>query len=114
MGISNRIQSGQCTIATVEARQHRPLTGVLFMKSLSIIAALALGLTTQAGAAEPEAKLNPGVAPKLAHKFVPKYDIEPAKVAEGVKFANPVASKGLNPQPEPPSRAIMQSLPPRE
>jgi hypothetical protein len=91
-----------------------PPTGALFMKSLSIAAALTLGLAAQAVAAESEAKLKPGVASNLAHKYVAKYDIVTAKVAEGVKFANPAASKGLNPQPEPPSRAIMQSLPHRE
>lgn len=79
------------------------------MKSLIIIAALALGLTAPAMAAESEAKLNPGATPKLAHKYVPKYDIVTAKVAQGVKFANPAASKGLNPQPEPPSRATFQA-----
>jgi hypothetical protein len=84
------------------------------MKSLSIIAALTLGLAAPAVAAEPEAKLKPGVAPKLAHKYVPKYDIVTAKIAEGIKFANPAASRGLNPEPELPSRGIMQSLPPRD
>ena len=84
------------------------------MKSLVVIAVLALGLTAQvAVAAEPEAKLVPGFAPQLAHKYVPQYDIVTAKVAEGIKFANPVVAKGLSPQPEPPSQAVMQSLPSR-
>ena len=81
------------------------------MKSLSIIAALALGLTAQAAAAQPATQVSPGATPQFAHEYVPKYDIVTAKVAQGVKFENPAVAKGLNPQPEPPSQAIMRSLP---
>lgn len=81
------------------------------MKSLSIIAALALGLTAQAAAAQPTAQVSPGATPTLAHKYVPKYDIVTAKVAQGVKFENPAVARGLDPQPQLPSQAIMKSLP---
>ncbi|WP_119268529.1 hypothetical protein [Taklimakanibacter deserti] len=81
------------------------------MKSLSIIAALALGLSAQAATAQPTTQAS--VSPTLAHKYVPKYDIVTAKVAQGVKFENPALAKGLNPQPEPPSQGIMKSLPSR-
>ena len=83
------------------------------MKSLSIVTALALGLAAQAAAADPTAQVSPGATPKLAHKYVPKYDIVTAKVAEGVKFENPAVAKGFNPQLKPPSQAIMKSLPSR-
>lgn len=78
-----------------------------------IITALALGFTTQAMAgsgASATAKLNPGVEPRLASKYVPEYAIVAAKVAPSVKFQNPTSAKGLNPQPEPPSKGM---LPPR-
>ncbi|MGE3874928.1 MAG: hypothetical protein AB7F74_18410 [Parvibaculaceae bacterium] len=83
------------------------------MKSLSIIAALALGLTAQAASAQPAAQVSPGATPELAQKYVSKYEIVTAKVAQGVKFENPAVAKGLNQQPEPPSQAIMKSLPSR-
>gem|GEM_PF-6291631 len=83
------------------------------MKSFSIIAALALGLSAHAATAQPAAQVSPGVSPTLAHKYVPKYDIVTAKVAQGVKFENPAVAKGLNPQPKPPSQGIMKSLPSR-
>jgi hypothetical protein len=86
------------------------------MKSLAIIALLAVGFASQAMAgpdAEATPKFNPGVTPELADKHIPKYDIVAAKVVEGVKFANPAAGKGLNPKPEPPSQAIMPALPSR-
>ena len=86
------------------------------MKTLSIFAALVLGFTTQAMAgtgAGSTAKLSPGVVPKLAHKFVPKYDIVTAKVVQGVKFENPAVARGFDPQPDPPGTAMFKSLPSR-
>lgn len=86
------------------------------MKTLSIIAALVLGFTTQAMAgtgASSTAKLNPGVGPALAHEFVPQYNIVDAKVVQGVKFENPAVAKGFNPQPDPPGKAMLNSLPSR-
>lgn len=86
------------------------------MKTLSIIATLALGLTTQAMAgtdASSTAKLNPGVGPALAHKYVPQYNIVDAKVVQGVKFENPATARGFNPQPDPPGKAMLKSLPSR-
>ena len=82
------------------------------MKSLAITAAFVLGFTAQAMAdsgAEAMPKFNPGVAPQLAQKYVPKYDIVTAKVAEAVKFENPARANGLNPGPEPPSKALLPS-----
>jgi hypothetical protein len=84
------------------------------MKVLSITVALALALTGQAALAQPAAQVSPGVTPKLAHEYVPEYDIVTAKVVQGVKFENPAVAKGLNPQPEPPSPAMTPSLPFRE
>ncbi|MGE0237485.1 MAG: hypothetical protein AB7F09_27195 [Parvibaculaceae bacterium] len=83
------------------------------MKSLSIIAALALGLTAQAAAAQP-AQVSPGMAPKLAHKYVPKYDIVAAKVVQGVRFANPSPAKSFNPQANPSGFAVFKALPTRD
>jgi hypothetical protein len=86
------------------------------MKIFSIIAALVLGFTTQAMAgtgASSTAKLNPGVAPALAHKYVPQYNIVDAKVVQGVKFENPATAKGFDPQPDPPGKAMFKSLPSR-
>lgn len=86
------------------------------MKIFSIVAALALGLTTQAMAgtgASSTAKLNPGVGPALTHKYVPRYNIVGAKVVQGVKFQNPAATKGFDPQPDPPGKAMFKSLPSR-
>jgi hypothetical protein len=113
MGVSTRIQPERGMLGSVEAHNTDPSTGALFMKSLSIIAALALGLSAQAATAQPTTQVSPGVSPTLAHKYVPKYDIVTAKVAQGVKFENPALAKGLNPQPEPPSQGIMKSLPSR-
>lgn len=82
------------------------------MKTLTITAAFVLGLTAQAivgSATEATAKSNPGVTPKLAQNYVPKYDIVAAKVAQGVKFENPALAQGLNPQPESPSKALLPS-----
>jgi hypothetical protein len=82
------------------------------MKTLSITAAFVLGLTAQAtagSAAEATAKSNPGITPKLAQNYVPKYDIVAAKVVQGVKYENPALTVGLNPQPEPPSKALLPS-----
>lgn len=86
------------------------------MKTFSIIAALVLGFTTQAMAgtsASSTAKLNPGVSPALAQKYVPQYNIVDAKVVQGVKFENPAAAKGFVPQPDPPGKAMSKSLPSR-
>jgi hypothetical protein len=82
------------------------------MKTLTMTAAFVLGLTAQAiagSATEATAKSNPGVTPKLAQNHVPKYDIVTAKVAQGVKYQNPAMTVGLNPQPEPPSNALLPS-----
>jgi hypothetical protein len=100
-------------IGTVEDNKSDPSTGALFMKSLTIIAALALGLTAQAAAAQSTAQSSPGVAPGLAQKYAPKYDIVTAKVAQGVKFANQASAKSFNPQANPAGWTIFQNLPSR-
>jgi opacity protein-like surface antigen len=83
------------------------------MKSLTVIAALALGLAAQAAVAQPTQQVSPGVAPQLAHKYMPRYDIVTAKVAEGVKFANAAPTKGFNPQANPAGWTVFQALPSR-
>jgi hypothetical protein len=84
------------------------------MKSIAIIAAaLALGLTAQAAAAQPAVQSSPGVAPGLAQKYAPPYDIDTAKAAEGVKFANTASPKSFNPQANPSDWAVFQALPSR-
>lgn len=84
------------------------------MKSLTILAALALGLTAQAAAAQPATQSSPGVTPGLAQKYVPKYEIVDAKVAQGVKFANPASTKGFNPRANPAGWTVFQALPARD
>lgn len=78
------------------------------MKSLTVIAALALGLTAQAATAQTSAKASPGVSPAQAQKYVAKYDIVTAKVAEGVKFSNPAPTEGAATK-KAPSRMIFQA-----
>jgi hypothetical protein len=99
-------------IGTVNAQTpHRtePL-----MKSLSIIAALALGLAAQGSAAQPTPLLSPGTPPDLAHEHMPKYDIVTAQVVESVKFANPQPTRSLNPRASPADWAVFNPLPARD
>ncbi len=86
------------------------------MKVPTIAALLVLGLTSQAMAgpgAEATPKLNPGVTPELAQKHVPKYDIVTSRVVKGVKFSNPAAATGFDPEPDPPGQAGLMVLPSR-
>lgn len=82
------------------------------MKVLTITTALVLGFAAQAIAgttAEATPKFNPGVTPKAAQAYVPRYDIETAKVAQSVKFENPALAKGLDAEPALPSKALLPS-----
>jgi hypothetical protein len=110
MRLSRRIKLLCGIIGAVEAQQTDSLTGAPFMKSLAITAACVLGFTAQAMAESASTpKFNPGVAPQLAQDYVPKYDIVTAKVAQAVKFENPALANGLNPEPQPPSKALLPS-----
>ncbi|MGE0008562.1 MAG: hypothetical protein AB7S92_23655 [Parvibaculaceae bacterium] len=84
------------------------------MKSLSIIAALTLGLAAQAAAAEPAAKVSPGMAPKAAHQYVPAYDIVTAKVAQGMKLANAAPAGSFRPDANPAGWTVFKALPRRD
>ena len=84
------------------------------MKSLSIIAALALGLAAQGSDEQSTPLLSPGTPPELVHEHMPKYDIVTAKVVEGVKFANPQPTKSFNPRANPADGAVFKPLPTRD
>jgi len=101
-------------IGIVEATQRNDQPrGALFMKTLTIVAALVLisaGQALAGSGAQSTAKTSQGVTPQAAQSYVASYNVVEAKVAEGVKFQNTGKAKGVSQQP---GKMIFKALPSR-